>query len=218
MTHVTEVLDYLTEPELLAWMLRMSPKKRETISEESKAIGTRVDLLIQRDILPPSSSGEASALSPLPPGLEAQVASCIAAWGVFKEARPDIIRGIKDIQIELQQDGIVGHPDIFYEDSEKWGIIDVKSSKTMYPKYWTQTAIYTELKRLSYHFDTYLKKPRFIGVLRLDKESGKPYYLEINNEAVIQYEVGVFNAYRVAYEHAFKNREFIRQQLEGEII
>ena len=60
--------------------------------------------------------------------------------------------------------------------------------------------------------------PRFIGVLRLDKESGIPDYKEIDDEEYIRYEVSVFNAYKVAYEHNVKNREQIRRMLEEEVL
>jgi len=201
--HVTEVLDYLTEPELLSWMLRTSKAKRDAVSKESLEIGTVVDRMIQEDLFP-SASSEAppsplplSPLSPTPPP-----PPLAGAWGAGergKGGRPDIISGVKGIQLELEHGGIVGHPDIFYEDDTRWGIIDVKTSRTMYPRYWTQTAEYTELKRLLDY--KYVDKPRFIAILRLDKESGLPFYMEITDESQIAYEVGIFNAYRMAYDH-----------------
>jgi len=154
----------------------------------------------------------------IPASLAISIENSMKAWGQFKQDRPDIITGIKAIQVELEHDGMLGHPDAFFEDDNRWGIIDFKTSRTMYPRYWTQTAQYTELKRFSHHLDTYIRKPRFIAILRLDKETGKPHYLEICDEGQIAYEVGVFGAYRVAYEHNQRCREFIRQQLELEIL
>ena len=209
---VTEILDHLTEPELLSWMLRTPKAKREAKSDDSKTIGTIVDNLIRKDLFP--NTPILVELKPLAKHEEA-IGNCMKAWGIFKLERPDVISGIRGIQEELIHDGIIGHPDIYFEDAVRWGIIDVKTSKTIYPKYWTQTAEYSELKRLMLRI---LNKPRFIGVLRLDKESGKPYYLEITDEDQIQYEVRVFESYRVTYEHAFKNREFLRQQLELEVL
>lgn len=215
MTHVTEVLDYLTEPELLNWMLRTSKAKREASSNEALAIGKEVDKLIQTDLFP-------TLLTTSPPTLAAPLAakvdSCMKAWAEFKAVYPDIVAGIKSVQDELAHGGIVGHPDLFYEDDNRWGIIDVKTSQTMYPRYWTQTAKYTDLKRMSFHTDHYIRKPRFIGVLRLDKESGRFHYASIEVEAAIQYEVSVFEAYRVAYAHNYKLREIIRSQLELEVL
>ena len=50
MPSVTEVLDYLTPPELVNWMERTSKAKRKAIQDEALAIGTEVDRLVQMDI------------------------------------------------------------------------------------------------------------------------------------------------------------------------
>ena len=216
---VTEIIDYLTEPELLAWMLRTPKAKREASSKDSLLIGTRVDLLIQESLFPPSPS--LSTLSqPLPqeflPEHKIAISSCMNAWEKFKVDRPEIVAGIKSIQTEFEHDGIIGHPDIYYEDASRWGIIDVKTSRTMYPRYWTQTAKYTDIAKPSRHPED--TKPRFIGILRLDKESGNYHYMEIDDEEQIKYEISVFQAYQIAYMHNSTQREFIRQQLEQELI
>src|SRR3990167_1692075 len=211
--HVTEILDYLTEPELLAWMLRTSKANREAMSQDSLAIGSYVDLIIQRDLFPARPTDD---LPQPTPAQQVSITNCVNAWNKFKIDRPDITACIKDIQVELEHGDIVGHPDIFYEEDSRWGIIDIKTSRTMYPRYWTQIAEYTELKCLADY--KYVDKPRFIAILRLDKESGLYHYAEIADEAQIAYEVGVFNAYRMAYDHNFNSREFILSQLEMEII
>lgn len=207
---VTTVLDYLTEPELLAWMLRTSKPKREAMSEESKTIGSLVDVLIQKDLFPEKFPASETILT------DPKAIRCMRAWIEFKTARPDIILGIKGIQLELEADGVIGHPDVYFEDANRWGIIDVKSSRSIYPKYWVQTAKYFDLaKRLKHPEDN---KPGFIAVLRLDKETGEFHYSEIEDEDMIAYEIGVFEAYKVTYEHAFTNREFLRKQLEMEVL
>lgn len=210
MLRVTEVLDYMTEPELLAWMLRTPKAKREKKSQDSLAIGTAVDQAIQNDLglLPPLT------LSPILPELREAFENCMGAWEKFKYRRPDVVSQFKVIQPELVYEGITGHPDVVCETADRWGIVDVKTSRTMYPKYWVQTAQYSEMKKRLDH----MTKPRFIGILRLDKETGEPHYLEITSEEAIAYEVGVFQNYLGVYEHAFKNREIVRLQLEEEVL
>lgn len=209
MVSVTEVMDYLTEKELLEWMLRTPKARREQTSEEAKRVGSLVDKAIQADLrqVEPVKIAAADIAS----------ANCWQAWQRFKLERPEIIRGIQvnEIQQELRLGDLVGHPDLPYEDEDRWGILDVKCSRSIYPRYFTQTAQYSEMKLMSNpsYINTW---PRFIGIVRLDKESGNYEYIEITDEKVIQYEVSIFAAYRLAYDHNFKVREIVRQQLEME--
>lgn len=221
-TRVTEVLDYLIEPELLAWMLRTSKAKREAASTEALIIGSYVDLHIQLDLKQAYPQIVAPVVEAqvqhIPEHLCQRTDNCIGAWEKFKLRRPDIVASIVRIQPELEVDGIIGHPDFECETTDRWGIIDVKTSRTVYPKNWTQTAKYTDLKARSYHTDKYMRKQRFLGVLRLDKETGEPFYTEIEDESQIAYEVRIFEAHRRLYDHNVRVREFIRQQLEREVL
>ncbi len=60
------------------------------------------------------------------------------------------------------------------------------------------------------------KKPK-IAILRLDKTLGI-YEFKEQGQEVIDYEIGVFNAYLTAYKHNTIIREIIRKQLELEVL
>ena len=208
MPRVTEVIDYLKEPELVKWMLRTSEKKRKQIEDDSLRVGSRVDLLVQQDL---RDGGY------LLPEDDSEVMSCMTAWEKFKKSRPDIVEAIQleEMQRELSMrmpDGevVFGHPDLPILQKDRWGILDIKSSKNIWPKHFTQDAVYTEMKRVM----DGMSLPRFIGILRLDKASELPFYQEITDESYIQYEVSVFNAYYLAFNHNRNNRETIRMIFE----
>lgn len=213
LVRVTEVLDYLTEPELLAWMLRTSKAKRERASEDALLVGTYVDVCVQADLKgvdrpPQTLVGEA---------LETSI-NCLKAWDGFRNDRPDILAGIVGMQEEVSDGVVVGHPDLIFDNGARRGIIDVKTSGAMYPKYWTQTAEYAKLKWGPGFLDDFLKIPGFLGILRLDKKTGIYHYVELDTLIMIRYEVEMFEAYHKAYTHNFMAREFIRQQLEEGVL
>jgi hypothetical protein len=209
---VTEVIDYLKEPELVNWIENNSKAKRKAITEESLRVGKEVDLLVQEDV---REGGY------LPPEGDNQICNCMKAWELWKKEKPEIFNGIvkNDMQRELSMimdDGetVIGHPDLPIILKERWGILDVKSSKSIWPNNYTQDAIYTEMMRL----EDKIILPRFIGILHLKKETGLFAYTEITDEAYIQYEVSVFKARYLAFNHAKNNREILRRQLEEELL
>lgn len=193
MISVTQVIDYLTEPELLNWYITKGKAACKKIGDESLRIGKIVDGLVQQDI-----KGQGYLI----PNGEAAISSCMTAWEKFKKAEPTIIQNIESIQQEITDGEIVGHPDIL----TKYFVIDVKTSRAIQPRHWTQTAKYAQMAR----------KPK-IAILRLDKELGIYEWKEQGQE-VIDYEMTVFNAYLVAYKHNTIIREIIRKQLEMEVL
>ncbi len=193
MIRVTQVLDYLTEPELMAWYLRTGKAACKKISDEALRIGTAVDKMIQEDI-----KGDGY----LCPAEDTPIENCMAAWEKFKLAHPTYISLITGFQNELTDGEVVGHPDIILADQ----IDDVKTSRAIQPRYWTQTAKYAQMAGKNN-----------IGILRLDKETGN-YEYKVMGKQVIDYELGVFNAYLVAYKHNTTIREIVRQQLEAEVL
>ena len=196
MPSVTEVLGYLTEPELVKWIENNSKAKRKQISDAALDLGSRVDGLVQLDI---KDGGY------LVPENDVRIASRLRAWELFKKEHPEFVPSVIEIQTELTDGIVVGHPDFIHAN----GITDLKCSNSIWPKYWTQTAKYLDLRKI--------KPPRFIAILRL-KDDGGYEYLKIEDEEYIKYEISVFEAYLVAYNHAFKNRELIRRQLEEEVL
>ncbi len=201
MIHVTEVLDYLKEPELVKWIENNSKAKRKAVSDEALRIGTFVDLLVQEDI---SSGGY------LVPEGDTPIENCMRGWEKFKKDYPLFVESVKEMQTELKDGELIGHPDFFCEDGMRSGIVDLKCASGIRPRYWTQTAQYLRM----------WKKGNFIAVLRLEKtaEEGLYEYKEISDLDYIKYEWSVFDAYLIAFHHNVNNRELIRKQLEEELL
>jgi hypothetical protein len=213
MPRVTEILDYLTEPELMRWIENNSKAKRKAIQDEALRVGSACDLLVQQDI---KDGGY------LVPEGDTPIENCMRAWELFKTEHPEFIDSVKDMQFELRDGELIGHPDFLCKFRETWGIVDLKCASGIRPRYWTQTAIYSEMVRQHvdplYLMNHEIDMPRFIGVLRLDKVTATYEYIEITDEIYIRYEIDVFRAYQLAFSHNVNNREMIRQQLEKEIL
>ena len=198
MPRVTEVLDHLMEPELFKWHIRLGKAACKKISDEALRVGSAVDALVQQDI---KEGGY------LVPEGDQSIENCMRAWELFKKDYPLFVDSVKEMQTEVKQGDVVGHPDFIHVD----GITDLKCSSGIRPKYWTQTAQYGHMKFKVSDFN-------FIAILRLDKVTGLYEYRKIEDWDYIFYEIGVFNAYLTAFQHASKNREMLRQQLENEVL
>ena|SRR3990167_7034848 len=208
MIRVTEVLDYFTEQELLKWIENNSKAKRKAISDEALRIGTTVDLLIQNEF-------KESIVKPIILDNDKfKVENCMKAWKQFKKDYLMSLKSIVDIQTELISCDVMGHPDLISDTGQIWGIIDIKTSSAIRHRYWTQCAAYCWLRMMSQSF----KFPDFIGIIRLDKLTGNYEYKEIREPNYIQYEIDTFQAYLKCYQHAEKNREQLRLQLEKEML
>ena len=193
MISVTTILDYLTEPELLAWFIRTGKAGCKKIQDESLRVGKAVDSLIQQDI---KKQGY------VVPNSDLAIGNCMMAWEKFKLAYPSYVGSIVSIQQEINDGEIVGHPDILTADE----VSDVKTSRAIQPRHWTQTAKYASMAKRSR-----------IAIIRLDKETAEFEY-KWQGQEVIDYELTVFNAYLVAYKHNTIIREIIRKQLELEVL
>lgn len=182
----------------MPWIENNSKAKRKAIRDEAFRIGTAVDLLVQEDI---RDGGY------LVPEGDFPIETCCKAWELFKKDYPDFVTGVKEMQSELVEGEIIGHPDFILEN----GIVDLKCATSIRPNYWTQTAKYFRMKfgRVN---------SGMIGVLKLDKVTGLYEYKTIDDIEYINYENDVFNAYHTAFNHAQRNREVLRQQLEEELL
>lgn len=207
MPRVTEVLDGLLEQDFVGYIEKNSKAKRLAIREEAFRVGRTVDEIIQLDI---KDGGY------LAPEGDEPVLRCLEAWELFKKDYPLFVPQVVSMQEEMVVDDITGHYDFFVERDGEWGIVDLKCASGIRPKYWTQTAQYSEMKMKL--VERLKNKPRFIGVLRLDKQSGLYEYKEIVDETFIRYEVEVFNAYYLTFTHAQAVRDQIRNQLEEELL
>lgn len=193
MIRVTEVLNHLTEPELLNWYLTKGKAFCKKVSEEAMRIGSSVDLMIQQDV---------KGLGYTIPNGDGAIANCMTAWEKFKADHPAYVPSITGLQLELTDGHVVGHPDIILPDQ----IDDIKCSRSIKPIYWTQTAKYASMADKSK-----------IGVLRLDKDTAD-YEYRVQGKEVIDYELEVFEAYFKVYKHNTTIREIVRKQLEAEVL
>ena len=193
MHSVTEVLDYLVEPELVSWMERTSKAKRKQITDEAKKVGNIVNRLIDLEL----------AGTPQDIPSDTRIKNCMLGWESFKRDYPSFILSVTTTQEEISDGEIVGHPDFTHLN----GITDLKCAKSIWPKHWTQTAKYYRMK--------HGQNDGFIAILRLDKETGNYEYKKFEDQEYIDYEIEVFDAYFTAFRHAMTNREAIRQYLEN---
>ena len=201
MPSVTTILDYHMEPELVAWYLKKGKVAATRLSDEAKQIGTWMDIVVKADCL-----DRLPVHQNLLPGLEERVASCKAAWQRFKQENPDAVGAMQVFEGELTEGDLIGYPDFLLMAGE--GVLDLKTSRFLQPKHWTQVCQYRRM----------LKTPTFVALLRLDKETGEYEYKTIEDIDVLRYEEKVFDAYRVAYDHAQVVRERTRQILEEEVL
>lgn len=211
MVSVTQILDYFTEPELLAWYLREGKAKCEKISTEAKRVGTAIDLMVKTSL-----RGQAQTVL----GESEEVLSCWIGWQAFLKYQPEFPQYVTGMQTEVTDGELIGHPDFELEiPGLGWGIIDLKTSKQIQPKHWTQVVQYATLKARQ----SQLPPAQFVGILRLDKRNGTyQYALETPDRpdyaAWFAYEQQVFQSYRMAYQHGITVRDRVRMILEEEAL
>lgn len=153
---VTEILDYFTEPELVAWKVKVGLTDANKISRLAAKTGTRVHELIQIDW---KTGGYK-----LKTADNSEVRSCMEAWERFKrDYKPEII----SMEDELRHDyyKVIGHSDIkcVLNGTRR---LDIKTSGEIRQKHWLQLGGYE------------LCDPLFLsGVIRLDRNIGTYEYV-----------------------------------------
>ena len=204
MLSVTQVLDAFPEADLIAWKLRVGQKKAEDISQEALRVGSLVDGLIQRQFRQQTFELPINDL----PALNAW-----GAWQLWNEQHPHFFASITAIQEELTDGELVGHPDMTCTRERGWGTVSIKCANRIRPVYWTQEAAYAILRVTQYQT---LGFPRFLGILRLDKQTGQPEYQELTNPKEIRYEMEGWRHYLWLYQHReiVKSRTISQQEEE----
>lgn len=206
MISVTQVLDHYQEPELVDWKLSKGKVACEKISTEAKRVGSLVDEIIKAEL-------QRREPPPFDPK-DIEVVNCLQAWQRHKERHPDFVLTVTGIQTELIVDDLVGHPDLEITEPTRWGIVDIKTSKAIQPKHWTQTGKYRRMREQL----TPNPLPSFIGILRLDKQTAQPEYRIIDDPTILEYEAAVFDHYLATYQHSQRLREILRQLREAEVL
>lgn len=203
---MTTVIDYFSEPYLVAWKLKN--KDWQKTSEEALRVGSLVDKMVQDSI-----NGQGYEVVGGTPEAKA-----MEAWQKFREARPDVFERLvkyKDnMQRELVLGDLVGHPDFILDDE----IIDLKTSKSVSKSHWMQTAQYAFMAD---------KQPQGVGcddiawasvkisILRLDKLTGDYEYKTLEQPFVTFWQM----KFQARYEAFCEDKEFaemMRVKLEEE--
>ena len=200
MLSVTQVLEAFPEADLIAWKLRVGAKQAGAISREALRVGTVVDQMIQQEFRQQTVE---VPFSDLP------VLNAWGAWQLHKKRNPGFFLSITAIQEELTDGEIVGHPDLTCTRDGGWGTVSIKCATRIRPIYWTQEAAYALLRGIQYPS---LGFPRFLGILRLDKQTGQPEYQELTDPTEIRYEMEVWRYYLALYQH----REVVKARTIGQ--
>lgn len=205
MIHVTEVLDYSIPPALAKWFKNNSAAKCDKIGTETARIGSLVDSLIQQDIL---EGGY------VPPEQDEQALNCLAGWEKLKLEHPLFIASIKEMQSELVDGEIVGHPDYLCLEADGWGISDLKCTSGIRFKNYVQCAKYSKMIMNISKW----KFPSFIRIIRLQRDSSNYEWSEIRDAGMIQYFMDLFDHYLAIFKSESFLKEYFRTQLEDQLL
>ena len=126
---VTEVLDAFIPKGLLEWYMKVGKKEAKRLSTAALRIGSRVDELIQEDIV--KESYKLSAKDPI------EVKNCMEAWKQFKQDYSP--RSLKtQIEVNDALAKVTGHVDLLTDNT----LIDVKCASSIKDNHWLQVAAY----------------------------------------------------------------------------
>ena len=172
---VTEVLDAFIPKGLLDWYLRTGKAEAKKISTIAMKIGTRVDELIQDDVL--KGSYKLSAKDPI------EVKNCMDAWVKFKS---DYSPNIKAVQIEVKDDihKLIGHIDLIMDNM----VVDIKCASSIKANYWLQVAKYSQMYGADF---------KEVAIIRLDKNLGTYEFVKCSRlHRLVEVYDGLLSAYR----------------------
>jgi len=195
MASVTQVLDAYTEPEIWEWKLRVGVAKSKRVSEEALALGKKIDQMIQDDI----NRKGVEVIGGTPEEL------AFSGWQAFKTRYPDYVEGINEIQAELVQGNLVGHPDIIHLKE----VADIKTSGWLVirPKWVVQASRYAVMA----------KKDR-ASIILLSKKAPTFLYVWWEGEMVEYFGNKVFAAFETIFEYQEVAKEMVRGYMEKELV
>jgi len=205
MPSVTEVLDYSIPPQLAKWFKNNSAAKCDKIGEETARIGSLVDSLIQQDI---REGGY------VPPEHDEQALNCLKGWENLKKEHPLFVASIKEMQIELRHEEVIGHPDYVCVEADGWGITDLKCTSGIRFKNYVQCAKYARMVMMLREWSF----PSFIRVIRLQRDSSAYEWSEIRDSKMIQYCMDLFESYYEVFRSERVFKEYLRMQLEDQLL
>ncbi len=163
-TRVTTVTDFFQEPDLVEWKLKKGAEAKK-LSKQAMKIGSEVDAAIKQFVLT-GSYGKVKTV---------EAASCLDGFKRWHEDyKPDLTLGVRFYNDEYM---ITGEPDLILDGR----IIDIKCSRSVYPKYHLQTAAY------SYPTNTFKT-----AILRLHKGLSDYEYVCHDNDEVLDDQLAFF--------------------------
>jgi hypothetical protein len=176
---VTSVLEWFAEPELVAWQVKLGRKEAGIISKRAMKIGTQVDELIKTAEEPAKKDSK-------------EVKECMAGYKQFlKDWQVDAKALRIPERFTIEEEGITGQADLYHPEL---GLIDIKCSSEIRPKYWLQLA--------KYHQGMKLTETDKISVLRLGKETGLYEFASSENVGIaIPYALSIFDCLHSAYRY-----------------
>lgn len=204
MPRVSEVIDYIQEPDLVKWKLKVGKVKAEAISREALQIGTQVDQIIQDELNGRDVVADVSEA----------VANCLKGWIKFKRENPGVFARMREnrakMQTELTLGDLTGHPDFILGDE----VCDLKTSKSINKTHWMQTAQYGYMyDRMEKRLNPHIRK---ISILRLDKTSNVGAYdYKVLEEPFISFWQRQFEHRYAIYMEDKVARDMIRERGES---
>lgn len=181
---VTEVLDFFIPKGLLDWYLRTGKSESKRLSTVAMKIGTRVDELIQQDVV----DGRYKLTSKD----SIEVRNCMEAWNQFKQDYSPVIKATQTVLVDAMSK-VTGHSDIITDNT----LIDVKCSSSIRDNYWIQVSKYYDMIEVD-EFQTVSR----VAVLRLDKNLGTYEYKTDIDAKISKSEcVRVFDGLLAAYRY-----------------
>ena len=189
---VTEVLDAFIPKGLLEWYMKVGKKEAKRLSTAALRIGSRVDELIQEDIV--KESYKLSAKDPI------EVKNCMEAWKQFKQDYSP--RSLKtQIEVNDALAKVTGHVDLLTDNT----LIDVKCASSIKDNHWLQVAAYYSMLDQDMYSSI-----SDVAILRLDKNLATYQFMTIRQAGHTPTECsrvfdGLLEAYR--YYHPKDEKE-----------
>lgn len=133
----------------------------------------------------------------------------------MKKDHPGFVESVKEMQIELKYEDIIGHPDYVCVEKDGWGIADLKCTSGIRFKNFIQGAQYARMLMAIRGWPF----PSFIRVIRLSRDKDKPTeWQEIKEPERISYCMGLFDHYLGIFNSEKILKEYFRSQAEDQLL
>ena len=143
---VTRILDYFSNPELVAWKVKVGQKEAGKVSRIALKCGKAVDEMIRASRIPKLKDSD-------------EIKSCLKAWKSWKENfTPKNIVFPQTLFCEKRM--LAGTPDFTWADG--YELSDIKTSNAVRESYFFQLGAYASMLN---------PMPKRLSIIRFDKQS-----------------------------------------------